>query len=70
VVVAVHHAGEALALLAETEHGQLRAAAHASRQATIPIGRAADATGAPSRVLTTARAAITATPLSRPGRQP
>jgi hypothetical protein len=31
VVAAIHHAGEALALLAETEHGQLRAAAHAGR---------------------------------------
>ena len=107
----MHHAGEALALLAETEHDQLRAAAHAgrilvptrtlpddyniprpyatalpehtgpllaryrdasqaTRQATTPIGRAADATGAPSRALTTARAATQGHPLSQPGREP
>ena len=111
VVAAVHHAGEALALLAETEHDQLRAAAHAgrilvptrtlpddyniprpyatalpehtgpllaryrdashaSRQATTPIGRAADATGAPSRALTTARAATRATPSASPAANP
>jgi hypothetical protein len=107
VVAAVHHAGEALALLAETEHDQLRAAAHAgrilvptrtlpddyniprpfatalpehtgpllaryrdarhaTRQAANPIGRAGDATGAPSRTLTTARAATQATPSASP----
>jgi hypothetical protein len=111
VVAAVHHAGEALALLAETEYDQLRAAAHAgrilvptrtlpddyniprpyatalpehtgpllaryrdarhaTRQATIPIGHAADATGAPSRTLTTARAATRATPSASPAANP
>ena len=111
VVAAIHHAGEALALLSETEHDQLRAAAHAgrilvptrtlpddyniprpyatalpehtgpllaryrdasqaTRQATTPIGRAADATGAPSRALTTARAATQATPSASPAANP
>jgi hypothetical protein len=103
VVAAIHHASEALTLLAETEHDQLRAATHAgrilvptrslpddyniprpyatalpehtapllarcrdatqaARQATTSIGRAAEATGAPSRTLATARAATQATP--------
>jgi len=98
VVAAVHQATDALALLADTEYGQLhgaiqagrimvptrtltddydiphpyapapeertgallaryRDATQASRQATAPIGRAAHATGAPSRVLTTAQEA-------------
>ena len=111
VVAAVHHAGEALAQLAETEHNQLRAATHAgrilvptrtltddyniprpyatalpehtgpllaryrdarhaTRQVTISIGCAADATGAPSRALTTARAATTATPSAGPAANP
>ena len=111
VVAAVHHAGEALALLAETEHDQLRAAAHAgrilvptrtlpddyniprpyatappehtapllaryrdatqaSRQATTSIGRAADAVGAPSRTLTTTRAATQTTPSASPAANP
>ena len=47
-----------------------RDASHASRQAATPIGRAADATGAPSRALTTARAATQDHPLSQPGREP
>jgi hypothetical protein len=96
VVAAVHHAADALALLAETEHHQLRDAARAgrilvptrsldcdydiprpygpapqqvagtllaryrdttqaSRQATVTFGHAARATGAPSRILATAR---------------
>jgi hypothetical protein len=107
----VHHAGEALALLSETEHGQLRAAAQAGRilvptrmlpddydiprpfgpalpehtgpllaryrdasqasyQATAGVGRAAEATGAPSRTLTTARAATQATPSASPAAHP
>ena len=111
VVAAVHHAGEALTLLSETEHDQLRAAAqagrilvptrtlpddyniprpyatalpehtdpllaryrdasHASHQATTPIGRAAEATGAPSRALTTARAATRGTPSASPAANP
>ena len=111
VVAAVHHAGEALALLSETEHHQLRAAAqagrilvptrtlpddyniprpyatalpehtgplfaryrdasHASCRATTPIGRAADATGAPSRTLATARAATQAIPSASPAANP
>ena len=111
VVAAVHHAGEVLALLAETEHDQLRAAAHAgrilvptrtlpddyniprpyatalpeytgpllaryrdarqaARQATTPIGRAADATGAPSRTLKAAREAAEATPSPSPAANP
>jgi hypothetical protein len=96
VVAAIHHAADAMALLASTEHHQLRGAAEAgrilvptrtldedydiprpyapapeevtgplaaryrdaalaSRQATATLGRAASATGAPSRVLTAAR---------------
>jgi hypothetical protein len=96
VVAAVHHAADALALLAETEHHQLQGAARAgrilvptrtldsdydiprpygpapqevagtllaryrdttqaSRQATATFGHAARATGAPSRILATAR---------------
>jgi hypothetical protein len=111
VVAAVHHAGEALALLAETEHDQLRAAAHAgrilvptrtlpddyniprpyatalpehtgpllaryrdarqaTRQAVTPIGRAADATGAPSRTLKAAREATRDTPSPSPAANP
>jgi hypothetical protein len=95
-VAAVHHATDALALLAETEHHQLRGATRArrilvptrtldgdydiprpygpapqevagtllaryqdttqaSRQATATFGHAARATGAPSRILATAR---------------
>jgi hypothetical protein len=111
VVAAVHHACEALALLSETEHSQLRAAAqagrilvptrtlpddydiprpyatappqhtapllaryrdaiHASHQATTPIERAAQVTGAPSRTLTTARAATQTTPSGSPAANP
>jgi hypothetical protein len=111
VVAAVHHAGEALTLLSETEHDQLRAATHAgrilvptrtlpddyniprpyatalpehtgpllaryrdavhaTRQAATPIGRVADATGAPSRALTTARAATQAIPSASPAADP
>jgi hypothetical protein len=111
VVAAIHHAGEALALLSDTEHGQLRGAALAGRilvptrtlpddydiarpyatappqhtapllaryrdasqascQATAPIGRAAEATGAPSRTLTTARAATQTTPSASPAANP
>ena len=46
--------------------GHYRAASQASRQATTAIGRAAQATGAPSRALTTARAATQATPSASP----
>jgi hypothetical protein len=101
VIAAVHHAVDAVALFAVTEHHQVRGAAQAgrllvptrslpgdydiprpyapappqhtaqlfgsyrdaaraSRQATVAIGRAAQAAGAPSRILTTARD-ITAT---------
>jgi hypothetical protein len=111
VVAAVHHACETLALLSETEHDQLRAAAqagrilvptrtlpddyniprpyaaalsehtgpllaryrdasHATRQATTPVGRAADAIGAPSRTLTTARAATRAIASASPAANP
>jgi hypothetical protein len=111
VVAAVHHAGEASALLSETEHGRLSAAAqarrilvptrmlpddydiprpyapappehtapllaryrdarYATRQATTPIERAAEATGAPSRTLTTARAAAHTTPTATPAANP
>jgi len=111
VVAAVHYAGEALALLSQTEHDQLRAAAHAgrilvptrtlpddyniprpyaaalpehtgpllaryrdarhaTRQAATAIGRVADVTGAPSRTLSTARAATRATPSASPATKP
>jgi len=102
VVAAIHHAADGVALLAGTEHHQLRAAAQAgrllvptrtldgdydiprpyapapsqvtgallaryrnaaqaSRQAAATIGRAACATGAPSRILATAREATRTT---------
>jgi hypothetical protein len=111
VVASVHHACEALALLSETEHDQLCAAAqagrilvptrtlpddydiprpyatappqhtapllaryrdaiHASHQATTPIERVAQVSGAPSRTLTAARAATQTTPSASPAANP
>jgi hypothetical protein len=47
-----------------------RAAHHASQQATTAIARTAQATGASSRVLTTARTLTRPTPTATPGREP
>jgi hypothetical protein len=111
VVAAVHHAADAVALLAETEHQHLRGAIHAhrilvptrtltddydiprpyapapsehttalitrycdtsraSRRAAATIGRAAQATHAPSRILVTARAAASITHPANSARHP
>ena len=111
MIAAVHHATDALAMLADTEHHQLHAAARAGRilvptrtltgdydiprpyapaprertsallaryrdatrashQATAAIGRAAQATGAPSRILTTARETTSTTQPPSPAPEP
>jgi hypothetical protein len=107
----VHHAADAVALLADTEHQQLRGAIHAhrilaptrtltndydiprpyapapsehtttlltryrdtrhaSRHAATTMGRAAQATHAPSRILLTARAAASTTHPASSARHP